>query len=142
MQKEGSDSKFQAKCNFDEGVTIIEHDSPEEFEIEPCSTNKCFNHTLSYEVDLPKIADLISVSEECYQKIEFSCFYSKFSFASFDSGNGNYHEFFNGDNKTECDCSKGNNNTCFSHMEQNYCNCNMYDPTFRNDTITITYKVK
>lgn len=141
LQKEGSDSKLEAKCKFDEGVTIIEHDSPEEFQIEPCSTNKCFNHTLNYETNLPKIANLISISEECYQRIEFSCFNSKFSFASFASGNGNYHEFFNGDDQTQCDCSHGNN-TCFSLMEQNLCNCNMYDPTSRNDTITITDKVK
>ena len=108
--------------------------------IRQCREAFCFNQTLEYELSADKMSRLIANSEECFQKVWFSCYSTKFTnHAAWTDGKGKIQEFFTNDFTNICDCYQ--NDSCFSLFGDNYCNCDTGDIVQREDVLRITNKV-
>ena len=86
---------------------------------------------------------MIEISKSCYQSVTFKCYISKFTdFASWTDINGGKHKYFSNKAKNVCECANNSTSTCFKiHGANDYsCNCNVGDPTEREDVIRITNK--
>ena len=95
---------------------------------------------MNYEISISEISQLIESSEECYQEIWFSCFSTKLTkHAAWRDRNREVHEYFTNDDMNICDCSK--NDSCFSVIGTNQCNCDTGDIVQREDKIRIFDKV-
>ena len=83
---------------------------------------------------------LIENSEECFQKVWFSCYSTKLTnHAAWTDGKGKIQEYFTNDFTNICDCYQ--NESCFSLFGDNYCNCDTGDIVQREDVLRITNKV-
>ena len=51
-------------------VTTIHHDSESETEVTNCNPQRCYQHALTYKVELSDIVTIIDQSEECEQYIK------------------------------------------------------------------------
>ena len=109
--------------------------------INQCRESHCFKQDLNYEIPMEEISELISSSEQCYQEIWFSCYSTKLTkHAAWKDRNGNILEYFTDDDNNICDCHP--NDSCFSVLDTNYCNCDTGDIVQREDLVRITNKVK
>ena len=105
-----------------------------------CRETHCFNQPLVYEVSMSEISQLISVSEECYQDVWFSCYSTKLTkHAAWKDRYGDIQQYFTTNFTNVCDCYQ--NDSCFSVSETNYCNCDAGDIVQREDLVRITNKV-
>ena len=60
------------------GTTKVFHDLVEQtIKTVRCNEAYCFKQPIKYEIPILQIAQLIDISEECYQDIWFSCFSAK-----------------------------------------------------------------
>ena len=108
-----------------------------------CNNSNCYNLTLEYLVSDEHLASLLSISESCYQEINFNCFASRFSnVAAWQDRNMKIHNFFSHHDKNVCQCGK--TNSCFKIHESSSatCNCDAGAIVQHTDTIRITDKVQ
>merc|ERR1739838_1037610 len=63
----GKPQTFQVDCEYsqDKVVTTIHHDSESETEVTNCDPQRCYQHALTYKVELSDIVTIIDQSEEC-----------------------------------------------------------------------------
>ena len=90
-------------CDFDTGSTQILHDKEDVIKIEKCDQIGCAVYELNYLAPKQQILALMSLSENCYQDLNFGCFMAPLRFDEFDHGfwtdkDGNAQAFFNGNN--------------------------------------------
>ena len=160
-QQKGGSTKFIVYCDFENGnqfqintnailiaslidfpdLTKVFHDLINETIITlQCREAHCFNQPLVYEVSMSEISQLISVSEECYQDVWFSCYSTKLTkHAAWKDRYGDIQQYFTTNFTNVCDCYQ--NDSCFSVSETNYCNCDAGDIVQREDLVRITNKV-
>ena len=112
-------------------------------EIHHCKTKDCYSLSVQYPGVTPELIQyVLKISERCYQEVKFECYISKLThYASWTDIHGNSHDYFSRSDRNECQCSK--NESCFNaHVVNiNKCNCDIGDPTMREDIIRITNKV-
>ena len=66
---------MQVYCRFINGVAITEvlHDSEVTVKVQKCQEIGCFKHPISYQIPMPQMAALVSLSHQCEQDIRFGC---------------------------------------------------------------------
>ena len=124
------------------GTTKVFHDLVKQtIKTVRCNEAYCFKQPIRYDIPILQIAQLIDISEECYQDIWFSCFSAKLTkYAAWKDRNGDIQEHFTNNDTNVCNCHQ--NQSCFSVMPNiNYCNCDTGDIVQREDTMRITNKV-
>ena len=126
---------------FHSDETKVFHDQVDKLiKIDQCRDAHCFYQTLNYEISISKITQLIDSSESCHQEIWFSCYSAKLTkHAAWRDRNREIHEYFTDENTNKCECSR--NNSCFSVLGTNNCNCDTGDIVKRHDIFKITNKV-
>lgn len=99
-------------CDFDTGSTQILHDKEDVIKIEKCDQIGCAVYELNYLAPKQQIEALMSLSENCYQDLNFGCFMAPLRFDEFDHGfwtdkDGNAQAFFDGNNPGLHTCKCG-----------------------------------
>lgn len=65
-------SRLEVNCSKN-GLTMVQHDKPKMYGIKTLEwLNSQYTLTLAYNASLSNIKDLLEVSEECYQDVQFS----------------------------------------------------------------------
>jgi len=138
---------FTAYCRFEGGnaTTEVTHDNENVTEItsSPCEDPLCWNMTLTYDAPMSQIETLKSLSEFCYQKINFGCFLSGLEANGKPTGvwvdkDGKDQDYFVGSNEGKHVCSCGLLGNCSGTNQGYTCNCDNMVPTIQHDRGVIT----
>ena len=130
-------------CDFNTGSTQILHDKEDVIKIEKCDQIGCAVYELNYLAPKQQIEALMSLSESCYQDLDFGCFMAPLRFDEFDHGfwtdkDGNAQAFFNGNNPGLHTCKCGEDQSCLDPLLA--CNCDAKSPVWALDSGRITAK--
>ena len=136
---------IQVYCDFATNTTQIFHDKEDEIEIAKCGTVGCAKYQLNYSAPREQIEALVSLSQTCYQQIDYNCFLAPLHFDGVDNGvwidkNGQPQSFFNGNHPGEHMCTCGEDNSCVGSNIGLQCNCDSNNPTWDSDIGFITSK--
>ena len=136
---------IQVYCDFATNTTQIFHDKENEIEIGKCGDVGCASYKMKYSAPKEQIDALKSLSQICYQEIDFKCFLAPLRSESIDHGywidsNGNPQSFFNGNHPGDHICSCGEDDSCVDSSIGLQCNCDSNNPTWDSDVGFITSK--
>ena len=73
-------------CDFESGSTQIFHDKEDTIKVEKCSEIGCAVYEINYLAPPQQVAALMSLSETCYQDLNFGCFMAALRFDDSDHG--------------------------------------------------------
>ena len=117
----GATDPFNAFCDFEVGVTVIEHDMLSPVPIPSCEGKECFSKSPNYQVNKSQLLALTSISESCFQEITFNCFSAPLiEFATWIDKKSKNHSIH------ECSCNTDGN--CHPSAIANRCNCDSTPP--------------
>ena len=134
-------------CSFADGIATTEvthnHENTTDITANPCTDPLCWSLTLNYDAEMNQIESLKSLSEVCYQKIDFGCFLSSLASNGVPTGvwidkNGIDQHYFVGANDGSHVCSCGLNANCPGSNQNYKCNCDNMVPAMQHDHGVIT----
>ena len=145
---------YNVTCNMTDkngvGVTVISHDSESRTLVDGCDSEGCYSREIVYKgASFPQLASLANVSLHCEQQVKFECFhvrmYRNRDFAWWVSRDSMSMTYWNGSVFNPRKCACGMDNSCQQHADNNntinYCNCDMNDKKWREDTGLLTNKL-
>lgn len=145
---------YNVTCNMTDkngvGVTVISHDSESRTLVDGCDPEGCYSREIVYKgASFPQLASLTNVSLHCEQQFKFECFhvrmYKNRDFAWWVSRDSMSMTYWNGSVFSPRKCACGMDNSCQQRANNNnkinYCNCDMNDDTWREDTGLLTNKL-
>ncbi|XP_078491785.1 EGF and laminin G domain-containing protein-like [Ciona intestinalis] len=118
---------FAAYCSFNGSnrYTRIGHDAESEIQVTSCETPLCYKRNIAYEVPMPQILSLITVSRHCRQFVKYRCRASILNsagtrYAGWKSPDGVNRHNWGGTSRTGW-CACGETGTCLDRSHK--CNC-------------------
>ncbi len=132
---------FRVFCDFDSGLTQVEHDSQEAITVPLCSEPDCFQHQITYPTSTQQLINLIDLSSSCTQYIQFDCILAPLSddgenYGAWLDRVGEKQIYFYGSHYGEQVCSCNEDSSCVDPHDT--CNCNAEDNFPYQDAGTIT----
>ena len=136
---------IQAYCDFTTNTTQIFHDKEELLKIDKCDSVGCAVYDMNYFAPQEQIDALVSLSQSCYQDLNFGCFMAPLEFDGIDQGywldrNGDVQVFFDGDHPGQHLCKCAEDQSCDDSELDLTCNCDSKSPTWTFDLGRITAK--
>ena len=126
------------------GVTVIGHDSESRTLVKGYDPAGSYKRNITYDISMEQIVAIMKHSKNCEQFIKYECYDSVFRFSSqgtyygwWVSRQGSQMNYWGGAAVNSGKCACGMTNSCAGAEK---CNCDVNDPTWREDSGYLTDK--